>query len=455
MGRKKKFHLANDENIKENIVTEKVKQETQEEKKEFEVFGENIILSKIDFINYQKISNKMLFLEFHLMGRFDDKGKYYINKDIKKDLVRVAKEIQDEDDRGFVATASFAKVIFHFEVEISYLEDKARANLFIVEKVENRTIKTLVDSFEDVNDLNFRIKTRERFNLVDVAILCRDDEVPNLSIWLYWQNEEAQYWHDLYEMGSQFFVMRALKILEKYGQTGAKIIKRYNEILIAAENEGQKKSYAESKEVLDDVINSFGGIEKVDQEKGELKELVKAFNKPFFVQEKTETKVREVIPIKKSDKTAKKEEPGYGWGDNSKSSKGGEVKKKTKGKEEKKKGSSNKAKPEKKKDSGRAGWEPPKRDKEQKDRQPDREKDKQLDKVERRSDPHEIEERKKKILKREETKTISKKEQKNLLNELDETEVITEEKPNDITGARGREYLYVSSKEKPDIIEME
>lgn len=454
MGRKKKFHLANDENIKENIEIKEVKKETQEEKKEFEVFGENIILSKIDFINYQKISNKMLFLEFHLMGRFDDKGKYYINKDVKKDLVRVAKEIQDEDDRGFVATASFAKVIFHFEVEISYLEDKARANLFIVEKVENRTIKTLVDSFEDVNDLNFRIKTRERFNLVDVAILCRDDEVPNLSIWLYWQNEEAQYWHDLYEMGSQFFVMRALKILEKYGQTGAEIIKRYNEILIAAENEGQKKSYAESKEILDDVINSFGGIEKVDQEKGELKELVKAFNKPFFAQEKTETKVREVIPTKKSDKTVKKEGPDYGWGDNNKSSKGGEVKKKTKNKEEKKKSSSNKAKPENKKDSGRAGWEPPKRDKEQKDKQLDKEKNEQSDKVERRRDPHEREDRKKKILKREKERRISKEERDRFKSELGEIELISEEKPSVITPAKGKDDLSASI-EEATIVEME
>lgn len=454
MGRKKKFHLANDENIKENIEIKEVKKETQEEKKEFEVFGENIILSKIDFINYQKISNKMLFLEFHLMGRFDDKGKYYINKDIKKDLVKVAKEIQDEDDRGFVATASFAKVIFHFEVEISYLEDKAKANLFIVEKVENRTIKTLVDSFEDVNDLNFRIKTRERFNLVDVAILCRDDEVPNLSIWLYWQNEEAQYWHDLYEMGSQFFVMRALKILEKYGQTGAEIIKRYNEILIAAENEGQKKSYAESKEVLDDVINFFGGIEKVDQEKGELKELVKAFNKPFFAQEKTETKVREVIPTKKSDKTAKKEEPDYGWGDNSKSSKGGEVKKKTKSKEEKKKDSSNKAKPEKKKDSGRAGWEPPKKGKDQKDEQSNKEKDEQPGKVERRRDPHEREDRKKKILKREKERRISKEERDRFKSELGEIELISEEKPSVITPAKGKDDLSASI-EEATIVEME
>ena len=454
MGRKKKFHLANDENIKENIEIKEVKKETQEEKKEFEVFGENIILSKIDFINYQKISNKMLFLEFHLMGRFDDKGKYYINKDIKKDLVRVAKEIQDEDDRGFVATASFAKVIFHFEVEISYFEDKARANLFIVEKVENRTIKTLVDSFEDVNDLNFRIKTRERFNLVDVAILCRDDEVPNLSIWLYWQNEETQYWHDLYEMGSQFFVMRALKILEKYGQTGAEIIKRYNEILLAAENEGQKKSYAESKEVLDDIINSFGGIEKIHQEKGELKELVKAFNKPFFAQEKTETKVREVIPTKKSDKTVKKEEPDYGWGDNNKSSKGGEVKKKTKNKEEKKKDSSNKAKPENKKDSGRAGWEPPKKGKDQKDEQSNKEKDEQPGKVERRRDPHEREDRKKKILKREKERRISKEERDRFKSELGEIELISEEKPSVITPAKGKDDLSASI-EEATIVEME
>ena len=188
----------------------------------------DVYLSNIDFIDYQKINNKMLFLQFHLMGQFDENGKYYIKEDIRKDLVHVQKEIQEEDDKGFLAEVRYAKVLFNFEVEIEYENSNAKASLFIIEKVDDQTIKTLLDSFSDANDADFRIKVRQRFNLVDVAVAVHDEEVPNLNIWIYWQNEEYLYWKDLYEMGSQFFVLRALAILEGYGELGTKIIERYN-----------------------------------------------------------------------------------------------------------------------------------------------------------------------------------------------------------------------------------
>ena len=62
----------------------------------------------------------MLFLQFHLMGQFDEKGEYYIKDDIKKDSIKAQKEIQEEDERGFVAHTTYAKVVFKFEVEITY-----------------------------------------------------------------------------------------------------------------------------------------------------------------------------------------------------------------------------------------------------------------------------------------------------------------------------------------------
>ena len=315
MGRKRKFNLIeqNQQNssntapsTEEETVekTEAIEKEKVKEKTEFQVFGEDIVLSQIDFINYQKISNKMLFLQFHLLGRFDEKGNYFINNDIKQDLVRVIKEIQVEDEKGYAAEVRFADLIFNFDVELSYSQEGAEAKLYIVEKFDEHTIKTLVDSFKAPNDADFRIKVRERFNLVDVAVKTGDEEVPNLSIWIYWQSEEYMYWRDLYEMGSQFFVLRALSILEGYGKLGEEVINEYNRRLSELEDNGSKRKFSRAKEVLDDVFNKFGGIEKVDEGKGKLKSLAKEYNKPFLASESINVNITEAERPKTEKKTA-------------------------------------------------------------------------------------------------------------------------------------------------------
>lgn len=315
MGRKRKFNLIeqNQQNssnaapsTEEETVekTEAIEKEKVKEKTEFRVFGEDIVLSQIDFINYQKISNKMLFLQFHLLGRFDEKGNYFINNDIKQDLVRVIKEIQVEDEKGYAAEVRFADLIFNFDVELSYSQEGAEAKLYIVEKFDEHTIKTLVDSFKAPNDADFRIKVRERFNLVDVAVKTGDEEVPNLSIWIYWQSEEYMYWRDLYEMGSQFFVLRALSILEGYGKLGEEVINEYNRRLSELEDNGSKRKFSRAKEVLDDVFNKFGGIEKVDEGKDKLKSLAKEYNKPFLASESINVNITEAERPKTEKKTA-------------------------------------------------------------------------------------------------------------------------------------------------------
>lgn len=317
MGRKRKFNLIeqNQQNssntapsTEEETVekTEAIEKEKVKEKTEFQVFGEDIVLSQIDFINYQKISNKMLFLQFHLLGRFDEKGNYFINNDIKQDLVRVIKEIQVEDEKGYAAEVRFADLIFNFDVELSYSQEGAEAKLYIVEKFDEHTIKTLVDSFNAPNDADFRIKVRERFNLVDVAVKTGDEEVPNLSIWIYWQSEEYMYWRDLYEMGSQFFVLRALSILEGYGKLGEEVINEYNRRLSELEDNGSKRKFSRAKEVLDDVFNKFGGIEKVDEGKDKLKSLAKEYNKPFLASESINVNITEAERPKKGQTSDEK-----------------------------------------------------------------------------------------------------------------------------------------------------
>lgn len=330
MGRKRKFNLASVEDNKDKVLEQKedsqkqenVSQEKEEEQKiEYKVFGnENLLLKKIDFLDYQKISNKMLFLQYHLLGQFDNVGNYYINNDIKKDLIKVQKEIQVEDSNGYVAHLRYAKLVFEFEINLTYNEDRAKASLVLVEKLYDQTVKTVIDTYEEENNSDFRINVRKRYNLVDVAFTIRDEEVPNLNIWLYWQSEEYLYWQDLYEMGSQFFVLKAIAILETYGEKGAEIINIYKQQIEFVKEKNGEPKFSKLKEILDKVVNKFGGYEKLDEGNGKLGKLAQEFSKPFFSKDNSKASIVEASTKsnKGSSKPSKVED--YSWRNTDKAS---------------------------------------------------------------------------------------------------------------------------------------
>ena len=330
MGRKRKFNLASVENNKDKVLEQKedsqkqenVSQEKEEEQKiEYKVFGnDDLLLKKIDFLDYQKISNKMLFLQYHLLGQFDNVGNYYINNDIKKDLIKVQKEIQVEDSNGYVAHLRYAKLVFEFEINLTYNEDRAKASLVLVEKLYDQTVKTVIDTYEEENNSDFRINVRKRYNLVDVAFTIRDEEVPNLNIWLYWQSEEYLYWQDLYEMGSQFFVLKAIAILETYGEKGAEIINIYKQQIEFVKEKNGEPKFSKLKEILDKVVNKFGGYEKLDEGNGKLGKLAQEFSKPFFSKDNSKASIVEASTKsnKGSSKPSKVED--YSWRNTDKAS---------------------------------------------------------------------------------------------------------------------------------------
>ena len=330
MGRKRKFNLASVEDNKDKVLEQKedsqkqenVSQGKEEEQKiEYKVFGnEDLLLKKIDFLDYQKISNKMLFLQYHLLGQFDNVGNYYINNDIKKDLIKVQKEIQVEDSNGYVAHLRYAKLVFEFEINLTYNEDRAKASLVLVEKLYDQTVKTVIDTYEEENNSDFRINVRKRYNLVDVAFTIRDEEVPNLNIWLYWQSEEYLYWQDLYEMGSQFFVLKAIAILETYGEKGAEIINIYKQQVEFVKEKNGDPKFSKLKEILDKVVNKFGGYEKLDEGNRKLGKLAQEFSKPFFSKDNSKASIVEASTKsnKGSSKSSKVED--YSWRNTDKAS---------------------------------------------------------------------------------------------------------------------------------------
>ena len=96
------------------------------------MFGSDQVITEPEFIIYAKYRMKMLIMKYKLVGTVNNKGQYTISDDIKRDLIRMEKEIADSDDTYFKAIALYMKKHFHYNVKIEQVEGaKAKASLYL------------------------------------------------------------------------------------------------------------------------------------------------------------------------------------------------------------------------------------------------------------------------------------------------------------------------------------
>ena len=250
----------------------------------YKVLGKDFSLTDPDIIAYYKTRMKMMAIRYQLVGRVSNNGIYKISKDIKNDLVRMLKEIEDADNDWYRASAVYMKKYYYFHVKLTMLDNvNARASLYLSEYVgdclsEEYIISHIAD-FDDVYDDEFRIKVRKVFNLVDVAVPMSDIQVPNLAVIAQDNIDLDLVIGGLYDVASQIYLTKILEILEK-SEKGKKILERYKELLSDKE-EGiskEKHKYSSLKSLLDKVIDENGGIEALANENQEVKNVVIEMN---------------------------------------------------------------------------------------------------------------------------------------------------------------------------------
>ena len=272
---------------KNKIATEQSNQSKQIKiAKTYKVFDFNIETSNSTLIDFYKTSMKMLATRFQLVGFFNDKGQYIIKDEIKKDLVKMYKEINDSGEFFYKANIVYMKKYFYFDVKISLIDDKkAKASLYLSEFVddalkENYIISHIAD-YIDEYDSQFRIKVRKVFNLVDVALKNEDYEIADLAIFMQDIYDVNKYVGNLYDISAQIYVMRILKLLENAGPIGIKILKRYKELIVDKEEEYKNDKFKNSryKYLLDRAINENGGLEKLPIQPEKIKDIVSEVNK--------------------------------------------------------------------------------------------------------------------------------------------------------------------------------
>ena len=255
------------------------------EVKPYKVFDSDLEIKDREIADYYKTSEKMLVMRFQLVGRFRN-GKYVINDDMKYDLVKMHKEIIDSGENFYKAVVLYMKKYFYFDVKMSMIDDKqAKASLYLLEFVddamENQYIVSHIADFVDEFDGEFRIKVRKAFNLEDVALINEDFYIPNLAVLMQDEYDINQFVGNLYDLASQIYLARMLKLLEGAGELGLKILQEYKTLIIDKEEEYRDEKFKHSrfKYLLDRAINKFGGLEKLPIPKEKIQEVVGEINK--------------------------------------------------------------------------------------------------------------------------------------------------------------------------------
>ncbi len=274
----------------------------------YKVFGSDIELEDKDVINYYKTRMKIMVMRFLLVGRIDDKGVYNIKDEIKYDLIRINKEISDSGEDFYKASSKLISKIFHFNVKITKLDDgKAKASLYLSEFVddflEERFIVSHIADFIDDYDENFRTKVREVYNLLDVAVTNDELAIPNLAVLVNEEYEVNEYIGELYDIASQIYIMRMLKLLEASSDSVChEIVKQYKQLILDKNEEGQEKfKYTSHKALLDRAIDQNGGIENLNVDKAELKSIIQEINKSVMAIDDAQKQIT-VEEVMKPDK---------------------------------------------------------------------------------------------------------------------------------------------------------
>lgn len=237
------------------------------------MYGQDFSITQTSYIDFYKNRLKFLAFKNNLVGRFNQRGHYVIAPEVKADLVRMPKEIEDMGSDFYKASNVYMKKFFYFDVKIVMGEHgKAKASLYLTENVgaymENPHIISHIADFEDVYDDEFRVKLRKIFNLVDIAVPVSDLMVPELAVIMQDNFDYVVINEGLYDIISQIYVLRMLELLEKSGPEGQKVVERYKELI--AENEPElniKYKNNVLKALLDRAIDENGGLEALNVNK--------------------------------------------------------------------------------------------------------------------------------------------------------------------------------------------
>lgn len=266
----------------------KKEEEKVEQVKPYQVFGSDFAVTQPAFITFYKYRMKTMAMKYKLVGKVDENGRYIIPDPIKRDLVKMEKEIEDQGEEYYKAIALYMKKHFYYTIKIKKQDDgSAKASLFLAEFVDNflghEYIVTHVADFVDEYNDEFRVKVRKAFHLVDVNVKVDDFAVPELAVVMQDAFDFELITGALYDTASQIFLMSMLQELESAGGLGQELLAKYRMLLAESDIEiNEKFRYTSYKALLDRLIDEYGGYEKLGLDPVKVQKIVMDMNQTLM-----------------------------------------------------------------------------------------------------------------------------------------------------------------------------
>lgn len=284
-----------------------------QEGKSCKVFGQDMVLTDPNQIKYYRTYIRQFACDNKLIGDFDDSAEYFISNEIKADLVKIEKELVDTSPGLYLALTVFRDKNLNFSVEVEPLENGEKiASLYLNEFISDTTIPpfhTFIASLTLPDDENFVPQMYKEFHLSEIANVTPDDKLPSLAKRFDELKGEQALMEEIDDIGSQIYILRTLKMLEKAGPVGAKIVKEYKQKAGQMKLDTKKKGgYSKLRRTLDEIIIKNDGFKKLELPEKEL-------NKPIIEYTEAIEKVLElnnkpVLVGKKQNKPAEEASSG-------------------------------------------------------------------------------------------------------------------------------------------------
>lgn len=272
----------------------------------------------LDIANkYLAYKNYESLLRNKLLGKFDTKGQYIIEKNIKNDLTWVRKTMQRMTEKVIYCDSIIASNDLKFEIEYDISETYCNATLIFVETEYgaelDKKYRTPLDSFIEPYSPKFIEHVKERWN-IDRVEDQYSKELSNLEALLLALLSAYEFNKELIEILSQIYVLRMTAFLATAGEVGQNLLAKYKLVVQQKleNNPSITQDYSFLKRILDEVFVKFNAIPLLlSKNEKEVGEILKNFYEPL-----ERIKNRDKVVIGKSekeeikeDKPKKKEEP--------------------------------------------------------------------------------------------------------------------------------------------------
>ena len=251
----------------------------------------------------------------YLLGTFSADGDYKIDDQQTIEALKVLPKTLIEATADMVyAQTQIGGIKFQFKVKTTFSDSECKEELFVVEMEKNlsgdKFHQQSIDCFVGNRGLDIQEREKlmfERWNIIRTA---SEIDLNSYILKILLKIEKYNmFMFELLDTLSQIYILKMLALLEKCGDKGKNIVKRYNKALEQFKQEKRVLNGVLLKQFLDEMIIEENLVEQVIQiDKGEtivefgdaIKSATESKKYKDFVKEE---KLPEAIEVKQEGKT--------------------------------------------------------------------------------------------------------------------------------------------------------